>query len=100
MATNDNKGQDKGDKGGEIPAHLYENPLINLRVWEAIEKEFGVITDVSLEHRKGYSVIHYTSNGEKKCLGMSGNNLKPMLVGFAYYHEALTSAPKLYKSLY
>lgn len=76
------------------------NELINLRVWDAIDKELGEITDVSLTHKEGYSVIYYKSNGEDKRIEIGGNNIRPMIQAFAYYFEALTHAPKKYEAFY
>lgn len=71
-----------------------------MKVWEVIDKELGEITDVQLVHKEGYSVIYYKSNGEDKRIEIAGNDIRPMLVGFAYYFEALTHAPKKYEAFY
>ena len=74
--------------------------LINMKVWEAIDKDLGEITDVELTHNEGYSTLAYKSNGEDKRISIGGNNLRPMIQAFHYYFEALTHAPKKYQSFY
>ena len=85
--TTYNGGQDKGDVGGH-PNKIDFGNLLNGRVWEAIEKDLGVVTDVRLTHHEGYSSITYKSNGEDKKISIGGNNIKLMLVSFHYYEEA------------
>jgi hypothetical protein len=74
--------------------------LINTKVWEAIDKDLGEVTDVRLIHHKGYSSITYKSNGEDKKISISGNNIRSMIHASLYYLEAFTHHEKRYQAFY
>jgi len=99
MDTTYNKGQDKGE--GRKQDKIDFGNLINERVWEAIDKNLGEITDVHLTHHEGYSSITYKSNGEDKKISIGGNNIRLMLVSFYYYEEAFRyDGVKQYEAFY
>lgn len=84
----------------ELSPELRAANLVNTRVWEAIDKDLGEVTDVSLVHFEGYSTIFYKSNGEDKRISIGGDNIRPMLISFLYYIEWINYNSKSYSFLY
>jgi len=76
------------------------NNLINLKVWGAIDKDLGEVTDVELINFDGYSRINYKSNGEQRKISIGGNNIRVMLQSLIYCFEALGSGEKQYQVYY
>jgi hypothetical protein len=58
--------------------------LINMKVWEEIDKELGEITNVELEHHEGYSTLKYKSNGIIKHIYATDKNMKILVQSFMY----------------
>ncbi len=98
--TTHGMGQEKGLGLGVMRGKIDFGNLINEKVWEAINKDLGEITDVHLTHHEGYTSITYKSNGVDKRIGISGNDIRPMLIGFTYYVEANNYNSKSYSAYY